>query len=214
MPRNEPQTVALSGTAVPFAYVGTPPTLATILDGQPDTFVINVALGPGSGTLTLSCSGLTASGVVVAGATCSFSDAMFPNPAATLSISQINNNTVQMVPVTVTITTTAAGMFPERWPKLPLDELRQWLPLSFIAILLLSLWMNLAPAPKRRARAAWVFLALVVLCGGWMSACGGASSGGSSTTATQTQPGMDTFTITGKLGNVTETINAVLNVTQ
>jgi hypothetical protein len=154
---------------------------------------------PGSGTLTFSCSGLTVSGAVVAGATCTF----IPN-------SIILTGATQTVPVMVTITTTAKAL-PENRPGLPLNGMRMWLPLSLLAILLLfGLWTSQPAAPSYRAKIAWVFLALVVLCGGWMAACGSTSSEGSSTPSTQ--KGQDTFTITGKLGNLTESINAVLNV--
>jgi uncharacterized repeat protein (TIGR03803 family) len=201
-PSQEPQIVALSGTGVPFTF-GTPPSPAMIADGQPDMFTIDVTVGPGSGTLTFACTGLTASGVVVLGATCTF------NPPSIMQ----KVGTTQTVPVMVTITTTAAGALPERRPALPLDGLRRWLPFSLIAtILLLGLWVSLAAAQKRRARAAWALLALVVLCGGWMAACSTSSGGSSTPPATQT--GQDTFTITGKLGNLTESFNAVLNVTQ
>jgi hypothetical protein len=194
-----PQTLSFSGTGVPFTFVGTPPSPATILDGQPDMFAINVTVGPGSGTLTFSCSGLTVSAVVVAGATCTF----IPN-------SIMQTGATQTVPVMVTITTTARAL-PEKRPGLPLDGMRMWVLLSLLAmILLFALWTSQAAAPRYRAKIAWVFLALIVLCGGWMAACGSASSGGSSTP--ETQKGQDTFTITGKLGNVTESINAVLNV--
>ena len=96
--------------------------------------------------------------------------------------------------------------------ELPPATLLKWLPWSLIAaILLLSLWTSLGAAEQRRARAAWAFLALVVLCGAWMAAC---SSSSSPSTSSATPPGTYTFVVTAKLGNVTQTINLNLNVTQ
>jgi hypothetical protein len=203
----EPQTVALTGMAVPFT-VGTLSVASSVTGGQTYMDTITFMLAPGSGTLALSCAGL--SGVLPVGTTCLFSDAAFPTPAATLSIAQ--TGAVQTVMVTITITTTGE-LFPRRQPEPPPAGLLRWLPFSLMAaILLFVFWTSLAEAQKRRARAAWVFLALVVLCAGWMAACGGAPSGGSSTTATPA--GSNTFVITAKLGSLTQTINIVLNVTQ
>ena len=204
----EPQTVALSGTGVSFT-AGTLSVSSSVAGGQTYMDTISFMLAPGSGTLVLSCTGL--SGVLPAGTTCLFSDAASPTPAATLSVPQ--TGAVQTVMVTITITTTGE-LFPRRRPDLPPDGLVRWLPLSLIAAIVLFLfWASGGPASKRRARAAWALLALIVLCGGGLAACGGSSSSGGSTSSSATPMGSNTFVITGKLGNVTQTIDVVLNVT-
>ena len=149
----------------------------SVAGGQTYMDTISFMLAPGSGTLVLSCTGL--SGVLPAGTTCLFSDAASPTPAATLSVPQ--TGAVQTVMVTITITTTGE-LFPRRRPDLPPDGLVRGLPLSLIAAIVLFLfWASGGPASKRRARAAWALLALIVLCGGGLAACGGSSSSGGST---------------------------------
>jgi hypothetical protein len=203
----EPQTVALSGTGVSFT-AGTLSVSGSVTGGQTYMDTITFTLAPGSGALVLSCAGL--SGVLPVGTSCLFSDAASPTPAAMLSIPQ--TNAVQTVTVTITIMTTAELLLRRR-PDLPTAGLLRWLPLSLIAaILLFTLSTSLATAPKRRGRAAWAFLALVVLCGGWLAACSSSNSG-SSTNSTPTPTGANTFVITGKLGSQTQTIAVTLNVT-
>ena len=197
----EPQIVSLSGMGVPF--VMTTPLVAAVgvLVGGSGTITFNVTLGPGpsTNTLTLSCAPLLK--IAPAGAGCT------PSPS---SIAQ--NNMQQTVQVTVTFTTTGSIGVVGRPRELPPAGLLKWGPWSLIAaILLLSLWTSLGAAEQRRARAAWAFLALVVLCGAWMAAC---SSSSSPSTSSATPPGSYTFVVTAKLGNVTQTINLNLNVTQ
>jgi len=200
----EPQTVALSGTGVSFT-AGTLSVSSSVMGGQTYTDPISFTLAPGSGTLVLSCAGLT--GVLPAGTTCLFSDAAFPTPAATLSVPQ--TNAVQTVTVTISITTTAE-LVPMGRRDLPMTGLLRWLPLLLIAaILLFSFRTSLAAGPQR-GKAAWALLLLVVLCGGWLAACGSSSGGGTSPSPTPTGP--NTFVITAKLGSQTQTINVVLNV--
>jgi hypothetical protein len=200
----EPQTVVLSGTGVSFT-AGKLSLSGSVTGGQTYTDTISFTLAPGSGTLVLSCAGLT--GVLPAGTTCLFSDAAFPTPAATLSVPQ--TNAVQTVTVTIWIKTTAE-LVPMRRRDLPPTGLLRWLPLLLIAaILLFSFRASLAAGPQRGRKAAWALLLLVVLCGGWLAACGSPSGGGTSPTPT----GTNTFVITAKLGSLTQTINVVLNVT-
>jgi hypothetical protein len=202
-----PQIVTLSGTAQPFTAVsGT--TSGSISPGGTYTVALNVTLGPGTGTLVLSC----APGFSLGGLTFS---CLF-NGLSTLSIPQTGS--VQMVQVVVTIST--SDVFPSRRRELPPAGPLRWLPWSLIAaILLLGLWTSLAAAEKRRARAAWAFLALLVLCGGWMAACSSPStststSSGGSSSASATPPGSYTFVVTAQLGNLAQKIDLTLNVTQ
>jgi hypothetical protein len=115
------------------------------------------------------------------------------------------------VTITITITTTAE-LLPMRHRDIPPVGLLRWLPLLLIAaILLFGFRTSLAIAPRGRRKAAWALLALIVLCGGWLAACGSSSSGGSTNTS-PTPTGSNTFVITAKLGSLTQTINVVLNV--
>jgi len=180
--------------------------------GQSGTITFSVTLGPGSGVLILSAAPLqTALQKTFPGITLMLSDAANPVPSSQLDISQSSTAlTPQTVVVTLTVTT--AGLtFPDRRYELPPVGPFRWLPISLIAmILLFSLWISLGATEKPRARAAWAFLALVVLCEGWMAGC----SSNSPSTSSATPAGSYTIAITGKLGNVTQTIDVTLNVTQ
>jgi photosystem II stability/assembly factor-like uncharacterized protein len=188
---------------VNFTVIGPPPdfslnyagaTSATVTAGQTATFVNAVyvfALNGFTGTVNLSCS------LPAAATQCSISPSSVPPQQA----------------ATVTVTTTARGLMPPAWPRMPFISRPQFVPVLLLMILLSALLLRFARTRRQRFAGALPLAILILLLTMEVIGCGG----GSSTPPpppppTGTPAGTYTVTVTGTSGATTHTTTLMLTV--
>jgi photosystem II stability/assembly factor-like uncharacterized protein len=192
-----------TSNAVNLTVTGPPPDFslnyagansATVAAGQTATFVNAVyvfALNGFTGTVNLSCS------LPAAATHCSISPSSVPPQQA----------------ATVTVTTTARGLMPPAWPRMPFISRPQFVPVLLLMILLSALLLRFARTRRQRFAGALPLAILILLLTMEVIGCGsGSSTPPPPPPPTGTPAGTYTVTVTGTSGATTHTTTLMLTV--